>query len=384
MSFHKQSPAFFRYLKARLQPLGRPAFWASSVGMLLVLLFVAKYWNDPEWLSRLGGGDAATPEEVAANANLSPEELAAIADIDSSSILLEQFDPAAALQVEPLPELDSENSQDSDPSQAPEGLLAEFSLGKFDSNSLLGSNPSPNNSANTEQQSSNPFATSVQNFLMAGARLGGGTSNNQNPSSLATALLANGGILDPTSSTRPNAANTNSSTANGNSSVEANTSASNPSSSGGQSPTRTLSQTSPTLNSPGQFSTPNPSTNFSGGSPYNAAGQPNYYPTYPAPGTTNYGTPPTTTAPQNSYQYLVPPPAATGVPAPVPVTPGSFGQTQTQPSGQAGGFNNPNVTPPVGTSQIQPSQVIQPSPSPQRQRPLGQFGGGQINTFSNP
>lgn len=383
MSFHKHSPAFFRYLKARLQPLGRPAFLASSVGMVLVLLFVAKYWNDPEWFSRFGGDEAVSPEELAANSNLSPEELAAIADIDSSSILLEQFDPAAALQVEPLPGSDAKNSEDSDKTKTPEGLLGQFSLGKLGSNSLTASNPSQNASSNAGQESSNSFATSVQNFLMAGAHIGGDGSTNSTPSSLASSLLANGGVLNPTSGTTANA---NSSTPGRNSSADANTSASNPSSSGseGRSPTRALSQTSPTLTSQGQFPSSYPSPNFSGGSPYNAAGQPNYYPTYPAPGTTSYGTPSTTTNPQNSYQYLVPAPPTTGVPAPVPVTPGNFGQPRTQPSGQAGGFNNPNVNPPVGTTQIQPSQIAQPSPSPQRQRPLGQFGGGQINTFSNP
>jgi hypothetical protein len=379
MSSQKQSPAFFRYLKARLQPLGRPAFWVSAVGMSLVFLVIAKYWNDPEWFSRFGGDGATSPEGAAANSNLSPEELAALANIDSSSILLERFDPATALPTVPLPEADSGQSKDSDESGGPEGLLSQFSLGKPKSNAIPASNPS-----NTGQEDSNPFATSIQELLTAGSRFGSGLSTNATPNALATSPLAPGGVQNSTSGTSAlNSPNANRSTSGGSSSANADTRASNPSSSGseGQSPTNARRQTSPTLTSQGQFPSSYPSNNFSGGSAYNAAGQPNY-PAYPAPGTTGYGAPPTTTTPQNSYQYLVPPVPTTGVPAPVPVTPGNFGQTPTQPSGQAGGFNNPNVNPPVGTSQIQPSQLSQPSPSPQR--PIGQFGGGQINTFSNP
>ena len=94
MSSPNQVPAYLRYLKARLQPLRQPRFWLSVMGFGLIVLFVWEYWKNPNWLSVLDEDPIREQFENSTDeTTLSAEELAAnMADIDSSAVLIEEFD----------------------------------------------------------------------------------------------------------------------------------------------------------------------------------------------------------------------------------------------------------------------------------------------------
>lgn len=109
MSSSNQNPAFLRYLTARLQPLGKPGFWLSSVGLVLLLIVAWDAWKDPERFSNLVGNIILKIEDSTSNSNLSSDELAArLADIDSSSVLLEEFGTPTG---SPIADLTNQNSK---------------------------------------------------------------------------------------------------------------------------------------------------------------------------------------------------------------------------------------------------------------------------------
>lgn len=83
-----------RYWFARLRPLGRPVFWAPAIALLLLGLFAWEFFSRPELVSYLG---ISTADE-----NLSPEDQAIGADIDSLSLLMNDIKVASQSAVNPI------------------------------------------------------------------------------------------------------------------------------------------------------------------------------------------------------------------------------------------------------------------------------------------
>lgn len=362
MSLPNQRPAYFRYLKARLQPFGRPAFWVSSLGFLLILLFAWEYWTKPEWFGALQddpfGGLFAPPEPT-----LSSEELAAIsADIDSSAVLIEEFDRARALALTNSLEDASENSnlESSLTNIAPLASQPDGTQVSTPSIATETSEPKPT--------SSNPFAKSAQDFLtadlLAGTNLFGSLSPVTTPSSSSPTSSSSGvnllNLSTPNEETEATSPSQNSVTGT----PGTNSLGTNNQSTGNQAqtPTPTQSQTSPIYPTSGQMMPPPPTlpraTNYTGtgsflpptvpgGSGYNAAGQPIYAPAPPVPGGSGFNA-----AGQPIY---APAPAYPTVPM-APMNPGNVGQYSTQPPTVTNGFPS-GVNPTPITPGLQPSQL---------------------------
>lgn len=108
-----------RYLLARLRPFGRPIVWAPSIGLVLLGLFAWEFWSRSDSMSSF----KSTP--LPSNAS-SRNERAAIADIDSTSLLMRDakvnpyatlFGSAASDSSVKSPS-DSSNSQSAAPTEA--------------------------------------------------------------------------------------------------------------------------------------------------------------------------------------------------------------------------------------------------------------------------
>ena len=76
------TPAFLRYLPARLKPLSSPAVWAPLTVFTLLSIFVWEYHKNPDWFNR--------PQitNLDPNSNLTPEEQARLSEIDTLDLLL--------------------------------------------------------------------------------------------------------------------------------------------------------------------------------------------------------------------------------------------------------------------------------------------------------
>ncbi|NER50111.1 MAG: hypothetical protein F6J92_26225 [Symploca sp. SIO1A3] len=193
MSPPRKPPAYLRYFKARLKPLGRPLFWVSTVGMAAVLVATGYYWQHPEVLQDLINAQATDSDKVTDTPTLSSEELAAVmADIESSSVLLAEFDEIRALSTITQPNPKSEKKRSG-------GLFSEFitQQGKTDSSQKL-TFPTFQNKLPNQVNYSNPFSKSTQQFTSPGVvsrsnvlnnSLGVGLGkNDQNPSQNSSSL----------------------------------------------------------------------------------------------------------------------------------------------------------------------------------------------------
>ncbi len=94
------TPAFLRYLPARLKPLSSPAVWAPLTVFALLSIFLWEYHKNPEWFNR----------EQITNANpdsdLTPEEQAKLSEIDTIDVLLENARISGAARPANLGNLD--------------------------------------------------------------------------------------------------------------------------------------------------------------------------------------------------------------------------------------------------------------------------------------
>jgi len=370
MSTPNQTPAYLRYLKARLKPFGRPAFWASAMGLLLMLFFAWEYWNNPGEFSFKGAKKIAALTNQSDEPKLSSDELAAIsADIDSSSVLLSEVDTSNVL---PLATLPNQASQD----QNSEGLFSQILRQQAEAKSKQ-EQKSPAQTGTTQQRqpSTNPFATSAQELLNTGLFSGSYLATNSNSTNRQSSSSATGATAD--SALGFNSVNGNGNTNRGavplnplENALNRVTPANNPTTATGiQSSANVQNQALPAPSYQGQTT----------------------YPPATVPGATGYNTSPTTPpAPQNSYTYLAPAQPGMSVPgtvsgAPVPTgMPSTVGQYSTQPYGQSNGVSNPGFNSPQGNLGVQPSQLNQPNYTTPRPIPGRYIGGGQINTFSNP
>ncbi|MBW4543846.1 MAG: hypothetical protein KME25_05280 [Symplocastrum torsivum CPER-KK1] len=358
MSFPNHHPAYLRYLKARLKPFKRPAFWASASGLLLVLLFTWEYWKNPESFSILGGASVTGSNTPDVKPTLPAEELAAITtDIDNSSVFLEEFNRTKALSLT--------TASNQKPQSSNTGGLFTQTLPQTE---VTDSNPAsnsqtlslkPQQTANT----TNPFAKSAQGLLNPSSVSESVLFTNRNPTnqpSSSTGTTADSPLgfntspgtvsVSPLQSALDRVAATNALRATNET----------------QTPTNIQRQASPTTTYQGQTT----------------------YPATTVPGTTGYSVAPTT--PPNSFTYLVPPQPTTNVPGAIPTTPvvpttaGSYGQYSTQPPIQVNGMTNPGFNSTLTSPGSQPSQLSQPTFTTPNPVPGQYIGGGQINTFSNP
>lgn len=80
-----------RYWLARLRPLARPVFWAPAIAILLLVLFAWEFFSRPELASYFS---ISTPDK-----NLSPEDQAIGADIDSLALLMNDIKIAPKSEV---------------------------------------------------------------------------------------------------------------------------------------------------------------------------------------------------------------------------------------------------------------------------------------------
>lgn len=355
----KQVPAYLRYFKARLKPFKRPAFWLSSTALSLVLFVTWQYWNHPEWFSSQGNDQFANSDDLEVSPALSSQELAArFADIDSSSVLLDLFDPTSVTSIGNLSNEDSENS---DNLQKPLSLLtAQKPIIDSSQNSTPNSTSSSTSAASVQKPNSiNNFAASVQELLNLGPLPGGNrlASTQTNTSTTGT---------NPDQLLGLNLLNTNGVSGASESSVSDSTNSSkatNLSSPGisTDSPLKLQAQNLPTsaYQSPINY----PPASVSGTSTYNGAGQINYpttapgMSTYNAAGQSNY---PPITAPSNPYNYSVPSQSVTRGQVPVPVVPSNVGQYSNPSFGQTNSVPNTGYNPVPAPPGIQPSQLNQP------------------------
>ena len=76
------TPAFLRYLPARLKPLSSPAVWAPLTVFTLLSIFIWEYHKNPDWFNR------PQISNVDPDSTLTPEEQARLSEIDTLDLLL--------------------------------------------------------------------------------------------------------------------------------------------------------------------------------------------------------------------------------------------------------------------------------------------------------
>ena len=358
MSSPNQVPAHLRYLKARVQPFTQPIFLLSTVVLGSVILAGWQYLQNPNLFSVFQPKEPNQFEEPKPKPTLSADELAAIGvDIDSSRVLIEEFDRADALSSTTVSENDFAKSTSSKSATD----LTTGSLGQNSQATSTQSNPSI--TSPQKPSSINPFAKSVQDSLnfnplsaVNSANPYSGTDSSSTGSDTTNSFNLNPNSLDSIKNrtVKPTSALQDA----------MNRSAAENSASTQQSdnlPTNVQSQNLPTYPNYGvttgspatgtgvrQFNYNYPPTNVPGVSNYNGAGQPTYnYPPvtgagvsgYNGAGQPTYNYPPVTGAGASGYNSY---PATNG-----PTTYSNPGQYSTQ---------TPN-TPSLTQSGLQQSQL---------------------------
>jgi hypothetical protein len=415
-SFSKQPPSSFRYLKARLRILKRPALWGSAAVLLLGLIVFFEYWQHSGKLgltvsrrpSRTGVASLdSLPNNPSAPTLPSQEDSAIGADIDTLPLLLSELNS-------PLPAAENDENQQnqnqesstqnsgSDGTQAGinentnPGSTNSFALPSF---SLFSSRAPQQNRASISR---NPFVSSTQtlasvtppnlNFnLLPGMSA---VPNLSSPTPLAT-TSSGSNILNTSPNSLPGQ---NSSTATVNPLEQAiqrystPTNANNPGISNPVQSGSSFNAQQPLMEQPGSIVPTQPGQGL--------LVQPAPIPTSPPMGSTGYtlpstlqpipyGAPGTSTTGRSSYVDSFRPRTTTLPAAPqlapntIPLQPGNY-------SGQPS-FSNPSVVNPGinGTSPTVPTYTT-PSAQPDasfsvpNQVPGRYIGNGEIDTFGNP
>jgi hypothetical protein len=84
-----KTPASLRYMKARLRPFSRPAFWGSLCLICVWGFAIYQYFQHPEWLSP---SSADVKNTTPTFSQLSSEDLAVGADLDNVDLLLKELE----------------------------------------------------------------------------------------------------------------------------------------------------------------------------------------------------------------------------------------------------------------------------------------------------
>jgi hypothetical protein len=161
MPRHNYSPAYLRYLRARLWNLARPGFWGTAIFLSVVGLFIKEYWTKPDLFTQTEENSQLTTK-TADEVSLSDENKAIAADIDNLPTILHDFEQANLLNKSiPTKKTDSSASK---------GLLNgvdknnQKSTGELKSSSDDKKLPSP-----PTQPLENPFLTQAENLLQNGS-----------------------------------------------------------------------------------------------------------------------------------------------------------------------------------------------------------------------
>ncbi len=365
MSSPNQLPAHLRYLKARVQPFTQPVFLVSTVVLGSVILAGWQYLQNPNLFSVFQAKQSNPFDEPKPKPSLSADELTAIGvDIDSSRVLIEEFDRANAFSSNTVPENDfGKSTTGKSATDLTTGLLGQNSQ-------QTSTQSNPNITSAQKSSSVNPFAKSVQDSLnfnplsavnsanqnnsgtdSSGEASGSTNSFNLNPNSLNS--IKSDRTVKPTSALQEAM---NQTAAEKSDNLQTNVQTQNLP----NYPNSGVTTVSPATgtgvsnyNGNRQFNYNYPPTNVPGVSNYNGAGQPTYnYPPvtgggvsgYNGAGQPTYTYPPTTGAGVSSYN---------GYPATnAPTTYSNPGQYSTQTP------NNgvPN-TPSLSQSGLQQSQL---------------------------
>ncbi|AOY83230.1 hypothetical protein BJP36_28230 [Moorena producens JHB] len=409
MSSRNQPPAYLRYWKAQLQPLGRPAFWGAAVLLSLMLWFLREYWNRPELLRAIGINQVAETDTPTVEPTLSSEddELAArLADIDNSALLLAELEALSAISVPPqqtkkgkksktknseglftqVIQQTKANSQAKSPLLTPNVQPQQSSKARHpfatSTNDLFNIPPVPGSGLLTNPNSVNQRSLSSSTVNQTNSVLGLGSPNSlyTNPAELpvnplqealnrlnaAKSATTNSKPQLPANEQSPNILPSNISYGN-RGVLEQRNSRTQEIKARGPIPLRaTGNQVLPSPSYPGQITYPGVTTpGLSGNRTFSTTpttapspGQINY-PGINLPRTRNDRTFPTTpTVPLNSNTYSTPFRQVTGVPTAAPLTPvapqgtSKLGQFSTQSTIQNQFFNQPQLK-----SKLEPSQL---------------------------
>ncbi len=371
-------PASFRYFKARLLALGRPAVWIPALILALVAAFMLEYTTNPDWLT--SSDDDLGPDRSGLGDALSEEDLRAAADIDNLEVLSSDFQADSALDNQDQAN-GNETNNSAQPSElsAGERYLASRDRNNSSNESADGSNasalPQPLtgtvNSTNSRSTSRNGSASGNSPYLFSLGLLDDASNSNAPASASTTVSPLERAILDQQ---LQSAARSETET------LADTTTADTEQSADATMPGLTL--TEPTA-SPGL-------TSQSPGSSISVPFIPTSATMSPPPGTTGYTLPPALTpanpsasganiyspssspisgiAPQSSLAPQIPSIGNTFNPVPNITNVGVFGPTLSQPLD-------------ASSTQATP----QAAPFSASRRPPGRnIGNGEINTFSNP
>ncbi|MBD6615987.1 hypothetical protein FNW02_09130 [Komarekiella sp. 'clone 1'] len=152
------SPAYLRYLKARLWNLGRPGFWGTAIFLSVIGLVTWEYLSNPEVLTRKQTKQLASQNP--ADSSLSAEDRAIAADIDNLPVLFNDFEQATL-------SIRANTSKENTDAKKSKSLL-EDAINKQKSASDVKSNPSLGTvSSPPLQNMTNPFVVQTENLLRA-------------------------------------------------------------------------------------------------------------------------------------------------------------------------------------------------------------------------
>lgn len=362
-----RKPASFRYFKARLLALGRPAVWIPALALTLVAAFLLEYTTNPTWLT--GSDDAELgPEQSGLGDTLSEDALRAAADIDNLEVLSNdlQSNPEASEQDQ------ADDADNANVAQSREPSAGERYLASRDRNN---SNP-----ANTRSSSTNlpePFTTASNGntgsnpYLFSLGLFDNAEQGTTAPSTIATSSPLERAIRDQQFRSAA--------TADGSAETAP---TDNPQSADAATQSLTAADSSTSLDSgiTGTQTSLPPSISFIPNSPTMS----------PPPGTTGYTLPPALVpvnpagSSANAYSTSVAPMPGLSTPqTSVPPIP-SIGNTfNPVPNITNVGVFGPTISQPLGATSSQATPQAAPF-SASRRQPGRNIGNGEINTFSNP
>lgn len=366
-------PASFRYFKARLLALGRPAVWMPALILALVAAFMLEYTTNPEWLT--SSDDDVGPDRSGLGDTLSDEDLRAAADIDNLEVLSNDFQADAAP--------DNQANSENDAAQPSEPSAGERYLASRDRNSSNESASGLNNSALPQ-----PFTTGSINPANSRLTDRNGSTSGDSP------YLFSLGLLDSASNS-----NTPTSTSATVSPLER-AIRDQQSQSAARSETEALAETETSDTAqPADAATPgltlteptaSPSlTSQSAGSSISVPFIPTSTTMSPPPGTTGYTLPPALTpvnpsvSGANYSPSISPIPGIAPQPSLTPPVPSVGNTFNPVPNITNVGVFGPTLSQPLGASSTQATPQATPF-SASRRPPGRNIGNGEINTFSNP
>jgi hypothetical protein len=375
MSSPRRLPASFRYFKARLLSLSRPAVWMPALFLTLVGAFLLEYSTHPDWFGY--DEDNEGPNQSELGETLSPEDLSVAAEIDNLDVLSNDFltdAPRNGNQNNNQSNNQGESVASPNPEPSPTLSAGDRYLANQDNSvDLPGASNSRTPSLDLFSDFFNPASRSgatAANTNNMNRGNGTGMTNNVNDTSTATMSPLQQAL---NAQTAANAASESDSAEN-----SANAPANNSTTqttAGAESTTGLADSSTDALLAP----LPAPASFIRTSSQMS-----------PPPGTTGYTQPTVVnqaplTAPAPTGYPIVPP--AAGVPnasgVAVPTNGYSNGYVPGQVPQAGVGTFGPALSQPI---EAQPSQFA-PTPAPfsaPRRAPGRYLGNGEINTFSNP